>query len=89
MQIKHDILAQRTDELDKDCQELRDQLAEAEDHNEDLQNKLQQVQGERKELQSNLQKEKVRILKGNFSLYCLILIQPCCSGSCSYCNIPA
>ncbi|PIK45654.1 putative coiled-coil domain-containing protein [Apostichopus japonicus] len=58
MQIKHDILAQRTDELDKDCQELRDQLAEAEDHNEDLQNKLQQVQGEREELQSNLQKEK-------------------------------
>ncbi|XP_071850207.1 coiled-coil domain-containing protein 157-like isoform X1 [Apostichopus japonicus] len=58
MQIKHDILAQRADELDKDCQELRDQYAEAEDHNEDLQNKLQQVQGERKELQSNLQKEK-------------------------------
>ncbi|XP_022085634.1 coiled-coil domain-containing protein 157-like isoform X2 [Acanthaster planci] len=58
MQNKHDALVRRVDELDEECTDLRDSLAEAEEGQEQLMEQLKETKREVEELKEELQKEK-------------------------------
>ena len=64
MQTKHDALARRVDELDQECCNLKDAVADSEEAQEQLMEQLKEAQREVGELKEELQQEKVNLVFG-------------------------
>ena len=61
LQSKHDALLQRVDDLDNECEDLRDRLMEAEGERDDLQDALDNKEQLHTELHSKLEENKVTV----------------------------
>ena len=59
LQSKHDALLKRVDELDTECEQLRDQLLEAEGEKDELQGVIEDLETEKGKLSIDLDSKQV------------------------------
>lgn len=62
MQSKHDALLKRVDELDNECEELRDRVLETEGERDELQGVVEDLQTEKNNLSEELDNKQVIML---------------------------
>lgn len=61
MQSKHDALLKRVDNLDNECEELRDRVLEAEGERDELQGVMEGLQTEKTNLSEELDSKQVKL----------------------------
>lgn len=69
LQSKHDALLKRVDELDNECEELRDRVLETEGERDELQGVMEDLQTETKNLSEELDNKQVFMTR-----FCLLLV---------------
>lgn len=63
LQSKHDALLKRVDELDTECEQLRDQLLEAEGEKDELQGVIEDLETEKGKLSADLDSKQVSYVR--------------------------
>lgn len=81
MQSKHDALLKRVDNLDNECEELRDRVLEAEGERDELQGVMEGLQTEKTNLSEELDSKQVICGILSFVLVALVkIILSLCAG---------
>lgn len=81
MQSKHDALLKRVDNLDNECEELRDRVLEAEGERDELQGVMESLQTEKTNLSEELDSKQVIWGILSFVLVALVkIILSLCAG---------
>ena len=70
LQSKHDALLKRVDELDNECEELRDRVLEAEGERDDLQGVVENLQIEKDKVSEELDSKQVIVTRFCAAVFC-------------------